>query len=321
MTHLNLGPGREFDRIREIIRALGPQAASLGDDCAILPEAPGALVLSVDLSIEGVHFRRDWLSTEEIGWRSAAGALSDLAAEGATPIGVLVGVGLPKATPVREIEHLMRGIGAATVAAGGVVLGGDLSNAPTWIVSVTVVGRAERPVTRAGARPGNSVWVTGSLGAARAALLTWEAGGTPPPQLRNAFARPEPRVDAGKWLAAHGATAMIDLSDGLAGDARHLAAASGARLDIDLDALPVLAGVDMAAQARGLPIGAFAALGGEDYELLVTLPAGFDESQAARFQRDTRLPLTRIGSVGAGEGARFRLKGAPIALAGFDHFA
>lgn len=309
MAHLPLGPGPEFDRIRAIADALGGTASGLGDDCALIPIDSGFIALSVDTSVEGVHFRREWLSLEEIGWRATAAALSDLAAEGADASGAVVAVTVPKAASDGDVTTLMRGAGAAARSVGAVIQGGDLTAGPAWSISVTVWGRVVRPVARAGAHPGDDLWVTGVLGGARLALATWLDGGRPAEAARAPFAHPEPRIAAGQWLAAHGATAMIDLSDGLASDARHLAAASGVALNIPLEAVPLAAGVSDPA---------FAAEGGEDYELLVTLPRDFDGADA--FHHATGLPLTRVGAVRAGSGVTFTRNGQEIALAGFQHF-
>jgi thiamine-monophosphate kinase len=269
-----LGPGVEFDRIREIARSLGSDAAGLGDDCAFVPLDGRFLALSVDVSVDGVHFRRDWLEPEEIGWRAAAAALSDLAAVGATPVGVLVALTLPRGLPAGTETALMQGVGAVCRSVGAVVLGGDLTGGGDLGLSVTVAGFVAAPVRRSGARPGDGLWVTGALGGARAALAHWRAGQTPPAECRGAFARPAPRIAGGLWAAAEGATAMIDLSDGLAGDAAHLAAASGVGIDLRLASLPVGPDVVVAAAMAGEPPSHFAARGGEDYELLFTLPDG-----------------------------------------------
>jgi len=321
MSHLALGPGAEFDRIRGIAGALGARAADLGDDCALIPSQGELLALSIDLSVEGTHFRREWLSLEELGWRAAASALSDLAAEAATPIGVLVSLGMPAGSAAGDAEAVMLGVGAAVDSVGGKVLGGDLSSAPGWILDVAVIGRTARPIRRAGARPGDGLWVTGRLGGARAALAAWLAGGTPEPAARHAFAHPEPRIAAAGWLAARGGRAMIDLSDGLAGDAGHLAAASGVAIELTLEAVPQHATVASAAARAGLPAPDFAALGGEDYELLVALPPEFTTADATGFERETGLPLTRVGAAREGRGVRCTLKGKERTLRGFDHFA
>lgn len=316
-----LGGGAEFDRIRAILAALGPKAGAVGDDCVILPDGPGALALSTDLSVEGVHFRTDWLSWYEIGWRASAGALSDLAAAGARAVGVLVSLGAPGAAPADASVELMRGVGDATASVGGVVLGGDLTRAAEWLVNVTVVGRAERPVRRSGARPGDGIWVSGQLGGSRAALRSWLRGDRPPEAAREAFATPKPRLGLGAALAAAGATAMLDLSDGLGGDAAHLAAASACGLEIDLGLLPLASDVAAAAAVEGVPPAIFAGWGGEDYELLAAMPAGFGPAEAARLTQATGVPLTRIGGVVRGAGVRCRLGGAEVTLTGYDHFA
>ena len=320
MTSPPLGPGAEFDLIRAIARALGATAGPLGDDCALVPDGATTLALSTDVSVENVHFRRDWLQPDEIGWRAAAGALSDLAAEGAEAIGLLAAVTAPRSVAERDLVELMRGVGEAAAAAGGTVLGGDLSSGPLWSVTITVVGRAARPVTRVGARPGDGLWLTGTLGGARAALEAWLRGDQPDPEARTAFARPAARLGAGAWLAAHGATAMLDLSDGLAGDAQHLAAASGAQLIVELDSLPVSPAVAAEAARLRVAPAVFAAQGGEDYELLVTLPSGFAAADAEAFRTATGLALTRVGTVAAGAGVRLLLGQEDVALAGFDHF-
>ncbi|TFG45283.1 MAG: thiamine-phosphate kinase [Gemmatimonadales bacterium] len=321
MTDIPLGGGPEFDRIRAIAAALGPAATGLGNDCAVLPPGFGEVVLSTDLSVEGVHFRREWLSLEEIGWRAASAALSDLAAAGAEPVGLTASVGAPRDSSSDELVELMRGVGAAAVAVGGRVLGGDLARAPAWVVDITVVGRSARPVGRSEARPGDLLWVTGTLGGARAALDAWASGGTPAAGARERFAHPAPRIAEGRWLAAHGAHAMLDISDGLGGDAAHLAAASEVRVEIDLEQIPVHPDAVACALAHGDAVQAFAARGGEDYELLVALPKRFDDLEARRFQQDTGTVLTRIGRIRRGNGVAATFAGVPVALSGHDHFA
>lgn len=315
---LALGPGPEFDRIREIARVLGPTGAGLGDDCGIFQQGEDFLALSTDVSVEGIHFRFDWIEPGEVGWRAAAAALSDLAAEGAEPIGLLCAVTLPAAAPESHLLALMAGVRDAAAASGSSVLGGDLASGPAWSVAVTVVGRTRAPVTRAGAEPGDRLWVTGTLGSARAALEAWRQQRTPLPGARARFAHPAPRIKAGIWLARHGARAMIDLSDGLAGDAPHLAAASQLGLIIDLDAIPVSTEAGQEAGRIGTPPPQFAAEGGEDYELLVALPPGF--AAAEGFVRECGIPLTPIGEAVAGSGVRFLLSGHPIEMRGFNHF-
>lgn len=315
---LALGPGTEFDRIRRIAQVLGPDSAGLGDDCGLIREGEEFFALSTDVSVEGVHFRPQWVRPEEVGWRATASALSDLAAEGALPVGVLSAVTMPAPAPEGHLLELMSGIGAAAKYAGALVLGGDLSTGPGWSVAVTVVGRTRAPVTRGGSEPGDRLWVSGTLGAARAALEAWRRGEPPLPGARARFAHPEPRIAAGRWLARHGARAMIDLSDGLAGDAGHLAAASGVALELNLDTIPVAPEVTSEAERLGVSPQQFAAEGGEDFELLVALPPRFNAADA--FVRDCGISLSPVGNVGKGSGVRFLLAGQAIMLKGFNHF-
>ena len=316
-----LGPGREFDRIRRIAAALGAHAAGLGDDCAVLPAGGERLVVSTDVSVEGVHFERAWLRPEEIGWRAVAAALADLAADGADAAGVLVALTVPGGVSDEEVTAVMSGAGAAASDAGAKVVGGDLSIGPSWGLAVTVLGWAKNPVTRAGASAGDGLWVTGELGAARAALDAWQRGAEPDVEARRRFARPEPRLHAGRWLAQHGAHAMLDLSDGLGADAAHLAAASGVALAIDLGRVPVAAPAAVAAARAGVSPEQYAAESGEEYELLVALPEAFGADDGQAFASVVGLPLTRVGDVRAGAGIHATLDGAPIALTGYDHFA
>ena len=315
---LALGPGPEFDRIRKIIRLLGPQGNGLGDDCGLFPEGDEFVAVSTDVSVEGVHFRREWISLEETGWRAAASALSDLAAEGAEAIGLLCAVTVPANASEPELLQLMAGVSGAAGAAGSKVLGGDLASGPGWSVAVTVVGRTRAPVTRGGAQPGDRLWVTGALGGARAALEAWLLGREPLPGARARFAHPEPRLEAGRWLARHGARAMIDLSDGLAGDVGHLAAASQMAVEIDLDSVPVTPEAEEEAKRLGIRVQQFAAEGGEDYELLVALPDRFAEADG--FVSECGIPLTPIGKAAEGSGVIFLLSRRPIELKGFNHF-
>jgi thiamine-monophosphate kinase len=320
MTPPRLGPGREFDRVRRIAAALGPRGAGLGDDCAVLPSSDRALVVSTDASVEAVHFRRDWLTLEEIGWRATAAALSDLAAEGAEPAGLLVALTVPPAAGDADVVAVMRGAGAAAGAVGAAVVGGDLSAGPAWSLAVTVLGWAARPVTRSGARPGDGIWVTGMLGGPRAALEAWRRNEPPDPMARAAFAHPMPRIAAGRWLAEHGARAMIDVSDGLGADAAHLAAGSEVAIAIDLERVPVAMAAVAEASRLGISPEQFAAESGEEYELLVALPESFDPDLVLDLRQAAGVLLTRVGSVTPGAGVRSRLGGADVTLTGYDHF-
>jgi thiamine-monophosphate kinase len=313
MTAIRLGGGPEFDRIRAIAAVLGDRASELGGDVAWVEVGGQHLALSTDVSVEGVHFRRDWLTAPEIGWRAGAAALSDLAAAGAEALGVLAALTAPAHEEPGLLAALMDGVGAAASSVGARVLGGDLSRGGALSLAITVVGVAERTLRRSGAAAGDGLWVTGDLGGARAALTAWRAGRAPDAAARARFARPEPRLAAGAWLAERGASAMLDLSDGLGGDAGHLAAASGVRLRIALERLPVHPAVAAEASALGEAPELFATRGGEDFELLAAMPPAF--AGASPF------PLTRIGEVETGRGVALELGGRPQTIPGYDHFA
>jgi thiamine-monophosphate kinase len=200
---LALGPGPEFDRIREIVRLLGTQGAGLGDDCGLLPVGNGFLAVSTDVSQEHIHFRLDWIRLSEVGWRATAAALSDLAAEGADPVGVLCAVTMPRTAPASDLLEVMSGVGAAAESVGAIVVGGDLSSGPLWSLAMTVLGQTSRPVTRGGASPGDGVWVSGHLGGSRAALEAWRRKEQPPPGARERYAHPVPRIaGGGGWRIA-----------------------------------------------------------------------------------------------------------------------
>ena len=310
---LRLGAGGEFDRLRAIFARLGPAARDLGDDCALVSVAGRTIAISMDLSLEGVHFRTNWLSFREIGWRATAAALSDLAAEGAQPMGLLVSLGVPdnRRRTTDDAVEVMAGVGAAGRSVGAPVLGGDLVRSPRYLVDVCALGLAVRPVRRSGARSGDGLWVTGRLGGAGLALRGFQARRRPGTIVRRRFARPVPRVAAGRWLARHGARAMIDISDGLAGDAGHLAAASGVAILIELDRVPCWPGVTPRDAVRS----------GEEYELLVALPSRFGARDVRAFRRATGLPLSCIGTCAAGRGVRITDHGKRITPPPtFDHF-
>ncbi len=309
MAHLGLGPGREFDAIRALIAQWGDAAQGLGDDAALLDVPHGArLVVSVDTSVEDVHFKRDWLTPEEIGWRATAAALSDLAAMAADPLGLLVAISVPPRW-TDDTLALGAGIAAAARFAGLPIVGGDTTGGELLTLSLTVLGTSRAPLSRAGARPGDIIYVTGRLGGPAAALRALALGDTADPSHRARFAHPEPRLQAARWLVERGATAAIDISDGLGADLQHLAAASNVTLEIDVARVPQLPGVSIDD----------ALAGGEEYELAVT--SGALDTEA--FQAETGLPLTAIGEVVAGpSGVRAKQWGHRVDLPrGYDHFS
>ena len=262
-----LGLLEELER-RGLVHGIANDAAELGD----------GLVVSQDALVEGVHFRLDWLSWQELGFRSAAVNISDLAASGAEPDGLLVSLAAPSSTRLNAILELYEGLAEAGVP----VIGGDTTRAELVVIAVTALGRSGRVPGRAGARPGDRVVVTGPLGASGAAFR------------RGAYVRPPLRVAEGRRLAqvAH---ALMDVSDGLARDAGHIARRSACRLVLELERVPLATGAELADLGFG-----------EDYELLAAVP------EATRF--------TVVGRCEEGGGVSLTLNGEPYELGGWEHF-
>jgi thiamine-monophosphate kinase len=250
-------------------------ARSIGDDAAELGEG---LVVTQDALVERVHFRLDWISWRDLGWRAAAVNLSDLAASGAAPEGLLVTLAAPAETELHDILELYEGIAETGVA----VVGGDLSRAEEVILSVTALGRSVRVPGRAGARPGDQLVLTGPLGGSGAAFR------------RQSYVRPPLRLAEGRELAVD-AHALLDVSDGLAVDAGHIASRSGCRVVVELERVPLASGAEL--QDLGF---------GEDYELLAAV------SEPGRFKA--------IGRCEEGEGVAVTLNGEPYELDGWQHF-
>lgn len=310
---ISLGPGREFDVIRDLVRRWGESARGIGDDAAILDVPAGCrLLASTDATVENVHFRDGWLEPDEIGYRAAAAALSDLAAMAATPMAILVAMCVPEKWR-QHLAGIAEGIGQASRSFHAPITGGNLTRASELSLTVTVLGYAAHPLGRDGARVGDVVYVTGALGGPGCALDAWVSGRQPSQDHRARFARPSPRIREALWLASHGATAAIDVSDGLLADAGHLAAASAVDVCIELDAIPATSGASPLVAARS----------GEEYELVVTMQAPVDEHM---FAREFGVPLTRVGVVTAPREhtprARLRSRGRFVDLpAGHDHFS
>jgi thiamine-monophosphate kinase len=329
----NFGKGAEFDLIRTFLAASAREGGTAplsefvrlgpGDDCAVVHG--DGIALSVDMSVEGVHFRRDWLDPEEIGYRAAAAALSDLAAVAATPIGILVALALRPGDAEAVGVRVMKGAAAAAAGVNAVLLGGDISRTDgPLVVDVVVVGNAPLPVLRSGAVAGDAVWVTGELGAAASAVRVLQRGEVPAAEARRAFAQPAPRTAEAIWLARHGVLhALIDLSDGLAGDLGHIAAASGVQIIIDGATVPI----HPAARAEGSRTDdalRLALAGGEDYELCFTARVGAVEPLVTGFLDLFGVRLSRIGAVEQGSGVLLRDaagKSSELHISGYDHFA
>jgi thiamine-monophosphate kinase len=241
-------------------------------------EVDGGRIVTQDALVEGVHFRLDWISWRELGYRAAAVNISDLSAAGAEPDGLIVSLGLPEHTELGDVVELYEGISESGVP----VLGGDTTAAERVYLSVTALGRSERVPGRGGAKPGDLLVVTGPLGGAGAAFR------------EQRFVRPPIRTEEGRKLAAT-AHAMLDISDGLEQDLRHLADRSGVRCLVELERVPLADGATI--EDLGF---------GEDYELLAALPTeAFDV----------------IGRCEEGEGVELLRYGVPVALGGWEHFS
>ena len=328
--------------LRSISPADPRTLVGIGDDAAVLAAPDGRVVASTDFLLEGRHFRREWSSAADVGHKAAARSLIDVAAMGAVPTGLLVALAAPPDLPVTWARELTEGLAAECARAGATVIGGDTASAGSVLLATTVLGdlAGRAPVLRSGAAPGDLVAVTGPLGHAAAGLALLEAvhtvslpalppaaAGPDPPawasSLVAAHRRPQPSYDAGPQAADLGATAMIDISDGLLADLGHIASASGVLIDLSSDRLSPGAGLQAAARALHPFFGrtergsapahaqalAWVLTGGEDHALAATFPPG------------TALPprWTVIGTVHEGQGVV--VDGQPWAgSAGWDHF-
>lgn len=319
-------------KLRERLPQDGPRVRlGSGDDAAVTVPG-GATATSVDAIVEGVHFRRDEAEPRLVGRKALATALSDLAAMGAEAGEAYVVLGAPPDLGEEDFLSLLDGLLELAAETGTTLAGGDVTRAPALTLAVTVVGHAASPdrlVSRGGARAGDLLVLTGELGAAAAGRLLLDdpdLGAALPEttgeRLRARQLDPRPRLRSGHALAAVGARAMIDLSDGLGADASHLAAASGVALRIDAGTLPLAKGVAEIAAAAGREPLELATSGGEDYELLAALPAERLAEASTAIGDAAETTLTPIGAVEAGEGVEIRLPGGRLLeTRGYDHLA
>jgi thiamine-monophosphate kinase len=303
---LELGPGVEV---------------GVGDDAAVLEPSHGhKLVVTTDVLVEGLDFTAALSEPEDWGWKAVAANLSDLAAMGAEARWLVLALTVPGPTPVATLERVYAGVGEACRAFGVALVGGDVSAGPVLSLAVTALGEAERPVLRSGARPGDRLCVTGPLGAAAAGLGLLERDDRAAgdllgrfPGLAAAHRRPIPALAMGLALARAGASAMIDVSDGLAGDALHLAEASGVGLEVHDATVPLAPGVAEAAALLGLDPLELALGGGEDFVLAAALPRAADLGGVLDCGRFIPDPGTRVRQTATGQ--------RPLTGLAYDHFS
>lgn len=323
-------PSGEFDliaAIRQRLPAPGPRVKlASGDDAAVV-EPRAASAITVDAVVDGVHFHLDQFGARAVGRKALAAALSDLAAMGAAQGEAYAVVGAPSELADEDLLEIADGLAEVAHRESVTIAGGDLVSSPVLVISITAIGYepgGTRLVTRAGARPHDVLAVTGDLGGAAAALKLLEEAephAQLAPDLRDSLLarqlNPVPRLKEGRAIAAAGATAMIDISDGLGADAGHLAAASECRLEIDLERVPLAPGALEVAGEHAAALE-LAAGGGEDYELLVALPRDKVE-EAARAVAEAGSRLTEIGYAAEGRGVALRLPGGrELEPRGFD---
>ncbi len=307
----------ETARIAMLARTLGASAAGLkvgiGDDAAVLETPVGSplIVWTIDEQVEGVHFRRDMLSWRDVGWRSVMAAASDVAAMGARPWGALCALVLPDDVDDAALESIACGQRDATAELGAPVVGGNLSRGPALSLATTFLGTTARAVPRSAGRPGDGVWLAGRVGLAAAGLRALSAGLGGDRRLQTAiesWRRPRALVEQG-LVMARVASAAVDVSDGLARDAGHIAGASGVCIVLHEQALTTDAGLVEAAAALGASALELALYGGEDYALVVTSPEPIEGFRL-------------VGEVTEGQGIALRGPTGDhrIEPRGFDHF-
>jgi thiamine-monophosphate kinase len=325
----------EFGLIRRFaprfLRDLPPGTAGIGDDCAILPwTGSRRLLVTTDMLVEGTHFLRAKIPARDLGHKSLAVNLSDIAAMGGRPVAVFLSLGIPEDVDVAWLDAFFAGLRALARREGVSLLGGDTTRSPgPLVINLAVLGEAKagRIKLRSGARPGDAICVTGDLGDSGAGLRIILDGGArtrDEAALVRSHNRPRAHLAEGAWLAGRAAvTAMMDVSDGIDSDLRRIMERSRCGAAVNLDALPLSGALRRTARRRGWEARELAAAGGEDYCLLVAVRRDEAAATARAFERTFGRPLVRIGTITAEkDGMRYFAGGklAELRNRGFDHF-
>ncbi|MBM3222532.1 MAG: thiamine-phosphate kinase [Candidatus Tectomicrobia bacterium] len=327
-----LGEFALIDRLQQRLQGAVPSQVrrGIGDDCAVLRPGPGMdLLVTTDTQEEGVHFRRDWSTPEDIGWRCLAVNVSDIAAMGGTPLGAVVALSVPATLEVAFLEALYDGLQALASAYDCPVIGGNISKAVAHLtITITVLGEvpAGHGVYRSGAQVGDDIWVTGELGSAKAGL---EALLHANPALASAeatqcYRRPRPRLREAQYLRQQGQLhSLIDISDGLSSDLAHICTESRVAAQLEAALIPISTTARQVAHALGQDPLLFALHGGEDFELCLTAPAGMLAAIQPAFSAHWHCPLVRVGTIQAGHGVMLHYPDGtrqPLQARGYDHF-
>jgi len=317
----------EFDLIRKMSAGLvstgRPIIAGIGDDSAVLPSSADRLQLvTTDMLVENVHFRLDFAEPFQIGWRSIAVNISDIAAMGGEPTYAFISIALPRDTTVEFVDELYSGMQKIATEYSVDIVGGDTVSAPQIVINVALLGEVESKnlVLRSGAKAGDALVVTGDLGGSEAGL-TILMDGLPLKGIEKHL-MPVPRVQEGRLLARSGyVTSMIDISDGLASEVHHICEASGTGAELHMDSIPLSDNVRQVAEHAGKQPYDFALYGGEDYELLFTC----QQDKVLEMLESCRTKLTIVGQIVETpnhvtiEDSSGNI--VPLKPRGYDHFA
>jgi thiamine-monophosphate kinase len=334
---MQVGELGEFALIARLQRFLqGPMAPhvvrGMGDDCAVVRASPGMeLLLTTDTQEEGVHFRREWSTPQDIGWRCLAVNVSDIAAMGGAPLGALVALCLPATLDLVFVDAFYEGMQALARQYRCPIIGGNITQAAARLsVTIAVLGEVPRgqSVYRSGAQVGDEIWVTGELGGAKAGLEALrqprKVANLDTEQVLARYRRPTPRVQEAQYLREYGKIrSLVDLSDGLSSDLSHICEASGVGAQLQATSIPMHAQTRCVAQALQADALAYALHGGEDFELCLTAPPGHLSPLQAAFVQRFHCPLVRVGTILVGSGVTLCLADgtqSPLHAQGYDHF-